>query len=76
LPFAVEQEFAPLRFVVGDLVGGYFPVPVSPERIDEIRECCAKHIVGDGIVDLNVRVLFQRAEEATLAMLWWYAEQY
>jgi hypothetical protein len=56
-------------------VGGYYPVPVSPARIDEIKAWCSEHVIGDWLPVLGRRILFQRADEAALAALWWYAEE-
>ena len=50
--------------------------PLAVERdADEVRAWCAEHCIGDYMVVLGREVVFQFAEDAALATLWWRAEQ-
>lgn len=55
--------------------GTHIAIPISPGDADEVRAWCAEHCMGDYMIVLGGRVVFQRGEDAALATLWWRREE-
>lgn len=55
--------------------GTHISVPIAAADLDDVRAWCGKHCVGDYMIVLGRRVLFQSREDAALATLWWRAEE-
>ncbi len=55
--------------------GAYISVPIDPHDLDEVRAWCAENCIGDFLIVLDRRVLFQSREDAALATLFWRAEE-
>ena len=49
--------------------GGYIAVSVAGCDLDEVREWCAENCIGDFLIVLGRRVVFERREDAALAVV-------
>ena len=49
--------------------GGYTAIPVAGHDLDEVRAWCAENSVGDFLIVLGQRVVFERREDAALAVV-------
>ncbi|GGC68400.1 hypothetical protein GCM10011504_52990 [Siccirubricoccus deserti] len=55
--------------------GQYISVSISWHWLDDVRQWCAENCVGDFVIVLGQRVLFQASEDAALATQWWRREE-
>jgi len=55
--------------------GSYISIPIRYSDLDDLREWCVENCIGDYIIDLGRRVIFERHDDAALAALWWRAEE-
>ena len=55
--------------------GQHISIPIPSGDADEVRKWCGEHCLGDYMVVLGRRVVFQLAEDAAIATLWWRAEE-
>ncbi len=49
--------------------GGYIAVTIAGQDLDEVREWLAENCQGDYLVVLGRRVVFERREDAALAVV-------
>ncbi len=55
--------------------GEYISIPIYARDLDDVRRWCSENCVGDFLIDLGRRVVFQPREDAALATLFWRAEE-
>jgi hypothetical protein len=55
--------------------GAYISVPIDPRDLDEVRAWCNGNCIGDFLIVLDRRVLFQSREDAALATMFWRCEE-
>ena len=44
-------------------------IPIWPRELDDVREWCREHCLGDYLIVLDRRVAFERREDAALASI-------
>ena len=49
--------------------GAYIAVPIAGRDLDEVRAWCAENSVGDFLIVLGQQVVFERREDAALAVV-------
>ena len=49
--------------------GGYIAVPIAGRDLDEVRVWLAENFIGDYLIVLGQRVVFERREDAALAVV-------
>lgn len=57
-----------------DEKGQPFSIPIRPRDLPDVRAWCAEYCLGDFLIDLGRRVLFERRDDAALATMVWRAE--
>ncbi len=55
--------------------GAYISIPIDPRDLKEVRAWCGENCIGDFLVVLGPRVVFQLREGAAFATLWVRAEE-
>ncbi len=49
--------------------GGYIAISAAGCDLDEVRGWCAENCIGDYLIVLGLRVVFERREDAALAVV-------
>ena len=55
--------------------GAYISIPIAPVDFDEKRTWCGENCIGDFLIVLGPKIIFQLREDAALAMMFWRPEE-
>ena len=55
--------------------GQHISIPISLCDLDDARAWCGENCVGDFLIVLGPKIVFERGEDAALATMWWRCEE-